>query len=78
MGQDGRYAVNGQLLDAAGVDGLMAALRGAAPAGAEHVVVISADGSATHQAVVNVMDAARRAGLARLTFATQSSGGGER
>ena len=73
VGQDGRYAVNGQLLDAAGVDGLVTALRSAAPAGAEHVVVISADASATHQAVVNVMDAARRAGLNQITFATQQA-----
>ena len=31
---------------------------------------------AAHQGVINVMDAARRAGLVRLTFATQSTGRG--
>lgn len=75
VGQDGRYAVNGQLLAKPGVDGLAAALRQAAPAGAEHMVVISADAGATHQAVVNVMDAARRTGLNQITFATQQAGG---
>jgi biopolymer transport protein ExbD len=41
------------------------------------VVIVSADATAAHQSVVNVMEAARRAGLPRLTFATQSSAGGE-
>jgi biopolymer transport protein ExbD len=35
--------------------------------------VISADAAATHQAVVRVMEAARIAGLPRLTFTTQST-----
>ena len=35
------------------------------------VVIVSADALTPHQAVVNVLDAARRAGLPRLTFATQ-------
>jgi len=40
------------------------------------VVVIAADGSTPHQRVINVMEAARLAGLERLTFATQSGTGG--
>ncbi len=34
-------------------------------------VVISADAKATHQAVIKIMDAARQAGLVRITFATR-------
>lgn len=34
------------------------------------VVVVSADGAARHQKIVNVLEAARLAGLDRLTFAT--------
>lgn len=34
------------------------------------VVVISADGAAHHQMIINVLEAARRAGLAQVTFAT--------
>jgi biopolymer transport protein ExbD len=45
-----------------------------AKAGKETVVVISADASARHQAVITVMEAARRSGLTQITFATQSSG----
>jgi biopolymer transport protein ExbD len=37
------------------------------------VVVINADQLATHQMVVNVMEAARLAGLEKLTFAAQAS-----
>jgi biopolymer transport protein ExbD len=37
------------------------------------VVVISADATATHQAVIRVMEAARLAGLSQVTFTTQST-----
>jgi len=37
------------------------------------VVVINADARAAHQSVVNVMEAARRVGLTRITFATQTA-----
>ncbi|HEX5806970.1 MAG TPA: biopolymer transporter ExbD [Macromonas sp.] len=74
VGQDGRYAVNRQVLDGHAVDTLVRALSDAAQGSGEHVVVISADASASHQAVVNVMDAARRTGLNQITFATQQTG----
>ncbi|WP_196391462.1 ExbD/TolR family protein, partial [Ralstonia solanacearum] len=38
----------------------------------EPVVVVNADAQAAHQTVVNVMEAARVAGLSHLTFATQT------
>ena len=75
---DGRYAVNRSAIAGRSVDALSKALSAAAQGQKDPVVIVSADATAAHQSVVNVMDAARRAGLARLTFATQSSGGGER
>jgi biopolymer transport protein ExbD len=42
------------------------------------VLIISADALTPHQAVINVLDAARRAGLSRLTFAAQTSAGAQR
>lgn len=75
VGQDGRYAVNKQVLEGHAVDTLVRALTDATQAGSEHVVVISADAAASHQAVVNVMDAARRSGLNQITFATQQGSG---
>ena len=38
---------------------------------AQPVVVINADATASHQSVINIMEAARIAGLSRITFATQ-------
>ncbi|MGE8319948.1 MAG: ExbD/TolR family protein [Comamonas sp.] len=70
---DGRYAVAGEALDGKSVDTLAAALRNAARAGKDSVVIISADALAPHQAVVSVMEAARRVSLSQITFATQSS-----
>jgi biopolymer transport protein ExbD len=73
VGQDGRYAIQGRVLESATVDTLTQALRSAAQGSADNVIVISADAAATHQAVVNVMDAARRSGLNQITFATQQA-----
>jgi biopolymer transport protein ExbD len=74
---DGRYAVDRRAVDGRSVDSLTAALVAAAAGASDVALVISADASAAHQSVINVMEAARRAGLARLTFATQTSAGGE-
>ena len=41
--------------------------------GLDRLRIISADASATHQSVVNAMEAARRSGLSQITFATQST-----
>ena len=70
---DGRYAVNKKAVDGRSIELLTAELVAAAGGRSDTVVIISADALAAHQAVVNVLDAARRAGLARLTFAAQSS-----
>ena len=70
---DGRYAVNKKAVDGRSIELLTAELVAAAGGRGDTVVIISADALTAHQAVVNVLDAARRAGLARLTFAAQSS-----
>ena len=70
---DGRYAVNKAAVEGGGVESMARALGDAAKAGADSVVIISADAQAPHQAVITVMEAARRAGLSHITFATQSS-----
>jgi biopolymer transport protein ExbD len=72
VAEDGRYQIAEHALGDAGIDALAAALQAAAAGQADPVVVISADARATHQAVVNVMEAARRVGLARITFTTQT------
>ena len=74
---DGRYTVNRKPVDGRSVEVLAAELGAAAAGSSEMVVIVSADATAAHQSVINVMDAARRANLPRLTFATQTSSGGE-
>ena len=68
---DGRYVVNGQAVDGRSVELLTAELGKAAGGPGDVPVIVSADATAAYQSVVNVMDAARRAGLPRLTFAAQ-------
>jgi biopolymer transport protein ExbD len=70
---DGRYMVNKTLVEGRSIESLGAALVDAAKAGKDSVIIISADANATHQAVITVMEAARRQGLSQITFATQSS-----
>ena len=70
---DGRYAVGKAALEDRSVAALAAALGNAADK--DSIIIISADATATHQSVVTVMEAARRAGLSQITFATQVSGG---
>jgi biopolymer transport protein ExbD len=77
VSSDGRYAVNRKPVEGRSVELLAAELSAAAAGSPEMMVIVSADAGAVHQSVINVMDAARRAGLARLTFATQASTGGE-
>ena len=56
-----------------GIDAIAAALGKATPAGQKDpVVVINADAKAAHQSVIDVMQAAQRAGLSHVTFATQT------
>ncbi|MGI4848973.1 MAG: ExbD/TolR family protein [Janthinobacterium lividum] len=75
----GRYAINNVQIAYRDVAGLGEDLRaaasalGAGGAKADPVLIINADAMATHQTVVNVLEAARLAGLARLTFAAQTS-----
>jgi len=73
---DGRYAVNRNAVDGRSVDALAAALARASQGQKDPVVIVSADATSAHQSVINVLDAARRAGLVRLTFAAQTGGDG--
>jgi len=69
----GQYVVNRAPVAFRSIEQLADELKRAAAAMKEPVVVISADATATHQAVVRVMEAARLAGLSQLTFTTQSA-----
>lgn len=74
----GRYAIDNQQVPFRDVAGLAGDLqRAAAGKGGKDsekgpIIVINADALAAHQSVINVMEAARLAGLPQLTFAAQS------
>ncbi|MCZ8236511.1 MAG: biopolymer transporter ExbD [Inhella sp.] len=68
---DGRYAVNGNALGPVEVPVLAAALREAAQQRTDAQIVVAADALAPHQRVLNVLDAARSVGLARIAYAAQ-------
>lgn len=67
----GAYAINRMPVPGQSADALGAAL--GAVASRESRLIISADASATHQAVIHAMEAARQAGLSQITFATQAA-----
>jgi biopolymer transport protein ExbD len=69
----GQYVIDRRPVAYVSVEQLAGELKRAGGALKEPVVVISADARATHQAVVRVMEAARAAGLERITFTTQAS-----
>jgi biopolymer transport protein ExbD len=75
---EGRYAVNNERIAARDPAGLAEALKSAAgekggPARAP-VIIVNADAVATHQSVINVLEAARLAGMENVTFAAQANG----
>jgi biopolymer transport protein ExbD len=76
VSSDGLYALNRRALSGRTVEMLSEELAREAQGKPDSVVIISADATAAHQSVVNVLDAARRVGLNRITFAAQGSEGG--
>jgi biopolymer transport protein ExbD len=68
----GRYSINRTPVNFTNPAGFGAELRRAAGESKEPVIVINADANAPHQAVINVMEAARVVGYGRITFTTQA------
>ena len=71
VNERGEYFLNRRAIDVRDPAGLLAEMRAAAGAEKDPVIVIRADAKATHQSVIHVMEAARQAGYARITFATE-------
>lgn len=68
---NGQYVINRRQVALATPAALSAELRKAAGSNPDPIVIINADSNATHQSVINVMEAARLAGLGKITFTTQ-------
>lgn len=73
---DGRYTIDKRGTPWRDALSFGSQLRQAAGSRSDAVVVIYADAGATHQSVINVMEAARLAGLPKVTFAAQSGAAG--
>jgi biopolymer transport protein ExbD len=71
---DGRYAIDNQTQPFTDVTAFAASLKAATQGRSDALLIIHADGAATHQSVVNVMESARLAQLQRIAFATQKQG----
>jgi biopolymer transport protein ExbD len=72
---DGRYALEKNLLTATSAEGLASELTKAVQNREDTLLVINADAQSPHQAVISVMEAARLAGIVRISFATQRAAG---
>ena len=72
VSSDGQYMVQNKAVEGADIQAIRQALGLAAKETANPLVVISADARASHQSVIQVLEAAQTAGLQQVTFAAQS------
>jgi biopolymer transport protein ExbD len=72
VSSDGRYMVQKTAINPSDVIALTQALALAAQNSPQALVVISADAQASHQSVIQVLEAAQQSGLQHITFAAQS------
>ena len=73
MAANGQFRVNRRAITFTNVAAFAQELRSAGADLKDPVIVINADSSVTHQAVVRVMDAARQAGYGQIAFAVEQS-----
>jgi biopolymer transport protein ExbD len=69
----GSMTLNGQAFHGQTLGELADAMGALAPTGRGAVVIVQADAQTPHQRVVDIMNAARLAGLSKLVFATRSA-----
>lgn len=69
---NGNYAINAKGIAYSNVNALADSLKKAAGSQTDPTIAINADAKATHQSVINIMQAAQLAGFGRVTFVTQN------
>mgnify|MGYP002629329975 FL=1 len=69
--REGKYSVNEKSMESTDFDDLVSIIKEAAQGKSDTSIIINADAPTTHQAVVNVMEASRLAGLNKITFSTK-------
>ncbi|HEY0664206.1 MAG TPA: biopolymer transporter ExbD [Thiobacillaceae bacterium] len=75
---DGRYALERRIIGSPDVQEFADVLQRAAAGKDSPLLVVNADAQAPHQSVISVMEAARLAGIVRISFATQKTSRGRR
>ena len=71
--EDGHYFINNEPLVSTEIESIANVLRELAQDKQDTQVVISADANARHQSIINLMEAARKAMLSKVAFATKSN-----
>jgi biopolymer transport protein ExbD len=72
ISKDGQYAINEESISLRSVADMATVLKNISNEQPKApIVVINADALASHQSVINVMEASRQAGLTKITFATK-------
>ena len=71
--EDGHYFINNEPLVSTEIESIANVLRELAQDKQDTQVIISADANARHQSIINLMEAARKAMLSKVAFATKSN-----
>jgi biopolymer transport protein ExbD len=71
---DGRYAIDGEIITLSNSNAFSETLKRLARTMNDPILIIQADAGASHQAVMNVLEAAKQAGLGKVTFSAKSGG----
>ena len=71
VSKDGQYAINEKPINASTVAELIIKLKEISANKIDSPLVINADALASHQSVINVMEASRQVGLTKITFSTK-------
>lgn len=69
---EGKMTIDGKLLEGSTIAAIEEALKTAVDGRAAPTIIINADAKATHQSVIDVMEASRTAGYTHITFATEA------
>ena len=71
ISKDGQYEINQKSISAQTVADLTIILKEMSAGNIDNPIVINADALASHQSVIDVMEASRQAGLTKITFSTK-------
>ena len=71
ISKDGQYTINQKSISAQTIEDLTIKLREISAGNIDNPLVINADALASHQSVINVMEASLQAGLTKITFSTK-------